>query len=98
MADFTLTPGDDTFIGTADDDTVYATGFDRYANVESLNSGDSLTGGVGTPKPVLNSSNNTSGYFPGDDLATLTGFGVVPFDTSCPHPVASVFFGNHKLR
>src|SRR5260221_11956369 len=97
MADFTLTPGDDTFIGTADDDTVYATGFDRYANVESLNSGDSLTGGGGTDTLVLNGSNNSSGYFRVDDLGTFTGFEVIRVNRGGPKFGGRFFFGQQSV-
>ena len=63
MANFTLTAGADTVVGSAADDTVYAT-------AATLNAGDSLTGGAGTDVLALVGS----GTFRVDQLATFTGF------------------------
>src|SRR5262249_26491175 len=63
MANFTLTSGSDTVVGTSIDDTVNGT-------AATLNSGDSLTGGAGTDTLALNGS----GVFRVDQLATFTGF------------------------
>src|SRR5262245_17981766 len=63
MADFTLTVGADTVVGSASNDTVNGT-------AATLGAGDSLTGGAGTDVLALYGS----GTFQVDQLATFTGF------------------------
>jgi Ca2+-binding RTX toxin-like protein len=63
MANFSLTAEADTFTGTSTNDTVYGT-------LETVNSGDSLTGGAGLDTLVLNGG----GTFRVDQLTNFTGF------------------------
>ena len=82
MADFTLSYGYDIVTGTDGDDTVYGTG--RGTNWQTLNPGDSLTGGAGTDTLVLCSDTpggiGNGGTFQVDQLATFTGFEVIRFN------------------
>ena len=68
---YTLTTGSDTVAGTAGNDTVYAT-------ADTLNAGDSLTGGAGLD--ILSLSG--TGTFRVDQLAAFTGFERIRVDNA----------------
>ena len=68
---YTLTTGSDTVAGTAGNDTVYAT-------ADTLNAGDSLTGGAGLD--ILSLSG--TGTFRVDQLAAFTGFEHIRVDNA----------------
>jgi hypothetical protein len=86
MADFTLTTGSDNVIGTAANDTAYATS-------ATLNAGDSLAGGVGTDVLALVGS----GSFGLDQLATFTGFERIRLDNAT-NSSASLTLGSQPIE
>src|SRR5262245_36729278 len=86
MANFTLTTGADTVVGSASDDTVNGTS-------STLNAGDSLTGGAGTDALVAVGS----GTFRVDQLATFTGFERIRLDNAT-NSYAQLTLGNQPIE